>query len=44
MIRRHFLMNDDQETMSVIKYTTSDGNLFDLQGLLDFWTSLNTEL
>lgn len=43
MIRRHFLMSDNQTT-SVIKYTTSDSSIFDLQGLLDFWISFNTEI
>ena len=33
-------MNNNKETGSVIKYTTSDGSLFDLQGILDFWMSL----
>lgn len=44
MIRRHFLMNQNKYTGSVIKYTTSDGSLFDLQGILDFWASFNTEI
>ena len=39
MIRRHFLMNQNKQTGSVIKYTTSDGSIFDLQGILDFWMS-----
>lgn len=40
MIRRHFLMNQNKQTGSVIKYTTSDGSIFDLQGVIDFWLSL----
>ena len=40
MIRRHFLISDNKETIPVIKYTTSDGSIFDMQGILEFWLSL----
>ena len=43
-MRRHFLMSQNKQIEQVIKYTTSDGSLFDLQGILDFLASLSTEI